>query len=112
MLPYWMGELERILAGPPGSVPFGRIGTDAVRLAIIERDRSLPVSELFERIEIGLERWTTRVQTLTADEWARLGSHPTWGDESIAAIVDRVIASHTEEHAEQLEGLLGAAAPG
>ena len=31
---------------------------------------------------------------------------------SIAAIVDRMLLSHTEEHAEQLEGLLGASASG
>jgi DinB family protein len=110
MMPYWLGEVERILAGPAGSVPFGRIGTDANRIAIIERDRTLPAGELFERIEIGLDRWTTRVQALTADEWTRLGSHPTRGDMSVAAIVERMIASHTEEHAEQLEGLLGASA--
>ena len=61
MLPYWLGEVERIVGDPTGSVPFGRIGTDALRIGIIERDRALPVSELFERIEIGLDRWTARV---------------------------------------------------
>jgi hypothetical protein len=108
MLPYWLGEVERILAGPPGPVPFGRIGTDPVRVAIIERDRSLPVGELYRRIEIGLDRWTHRVRTLTPDDWARVGSHPVRGDMSIEAIADRQLLSHTEEHAEQLEGLLGA----
>ena len=28
MLPYWLGEVERILAGPPEPVPFGRVGSD------------------------------------------------------------------------------------
>src|SRR5262245_13480593 len=46
MLPYWLGEVERILAGPTDPVPFGRVGTDEVRIAIIGRDRSLPVGEL------------------------------------------------------------------
>ena len=113
MLPYWLGEVERILAGPPGAaVPFGRIGTDQLRIAIIERDRSLPVGELFDRIDLGLDRWTQRVQALTADEWSRLGSHPTRGDMTIAAIADRQIAEHTEEHVEQLVELLGPAASG
>ena len=113
MLPYWLGEVERILAGPPGvAVPFGRIGTDAQRISRIEQDRSLPVSELFDRIDDGLDRWTQRLRALTADEWARLGSHPTRGDMTVAAIADRQIAEHTEEHVKQLVELLGPAAPG
>ena len=40
MLPFWIGEMERILAGTE-PVPFGRISTDVVRVATIERDLSL-----------------------------------------------------------------------
>jgi len=113
MLPYWLGEVERILAGPPGAaVPFGRIGTDPERIASIARDRSLPTGELFDRIDAGLGRWTQRVGALTADEWARLGSHPTRGEMTVAAIADRQIAEHTEEHVEQLVELLGPPAEG
>ncbi len=113
MLPYWLGEVERILAGPAGAaVPFGRIGTDPLRIASIERDRSLPADELFDRIDRGLDRWTQRVQALTPDDWTRLGSHPTRGDMTIAAIADRQIAAHTEEHVEQLVELLGPADAG
>ncbi len=113
MLPYWLGEVDRILAGPPeAGVPFGRIGTDPLRIASIERDRSLPAGELFDRIDRALDRWTQRIQGLTADDWTRLGSHPTRGDMTIAAIADRQIAEHTEEHVEQLVALLGPAAAG
>ena len=112
MLPYWQGEVERILAGQPGPVPFGRIGTDPVRVAIIERDRSLPVGELYERIETGFDRWSRRLPTLTPDDWSALGAHPIRGDLSITAILERLILAHTEEHAEQLEGLLGTGASG
>jgi hypothetical protein len=112
MLPYWLGEVQRILASPPGPVPFGRVGTDARRIDIIGRDRSLPVGELHDRIEAGLKGWAGRLPTLTVDDWTRLGSHPTRGDMSIEAIVERMLISHTEEHAEQLEGLLGAARAG
>ena len=41
MLPYWLGEVERILAGPAEPVPFGRVGSDPVRIALIGRDRAL-----------------------------------------------------------------------
>ncbi len=51
MVPYWLGEIERVLAGDPEPVPFGRIATDPVRIAIVERDRSLPPRELYDRID-------------------------------------------------------------
>jgi hypothetical protein len=91
-------------------VPFGRVGTDEVRIAIIGRDRSLPADELFERIDDGFERWTRRLSTLTPEEWTRSGSHPARGDMTIDAIVGRMVVAHTEEHASQLEGLLDTAA--
>ena len=50
MLPFWLGEVERILDGPPGApVPFGRVATDTVRIGVIGRDRTLPLRELFAR---------------------------------------------------------------
>jgi hypothetical protein len=42
MLPFWLGEMERIVAGAPEPVPFGRVATDPVRSAVIGRDRTLP----------------------------------------------------------------------
>src|SRR6476660_7565703 len=46
MLPYWLGEAERIVDMTGGPEPFGRIATNDVRVAIIERDRTLPIREL------------------------------------------------------------------
>ena len=41
MLPYWLGEAERILAGGPDPVRFGRVAEDKLRVLTIERDRTL-----------------------------------------------------------------------
>ena len=50
--PYWLGEIERVLDGRPEPVPFGRIATDAdAASGIVERDRSLPPRELYDRID-------------------------------------------------------------
>ena len=57
MLPYWLGEVERILAGWPRPVPFGRVATDEVRIAIIGRDRTVPLRELFDRVEADVSRY-------------------------------------------------------
>jgi hypothetical protein len=106
MLPYWLGEVERILAGPPGPVPFGRIGTDPVRLAIIGRDRTLPINELYIRIGDGLARWIGRLQTLVPADLEKVGLHPRMGEMRIEAVVERQIVGHLTEHLVQLEELM------
>lgn len=112
MLPYWLGEVERILAGPPAPVPFGRVGTDPVRIAIIGRDRSVPVGELYARIESDLARWDNRLRALNPDELEKVGLHPRLGEVTVAAVVERQIIGHTAEHAVQLEELLTDASTG
>ncbi len=106
MLPYWLGEVARILAGSPDPVPFGRIGDDPLRIAIIGRDRTLPPAELFARTEIGVERWVDRVSDLSPAELARRGLHQTRGEMTIEAIVERQVIGHLEEHARQLSEIL------
>lgn len=106
MLPYWLGEIERILAAAPGPTPFGRVGTDPVRIALIGRDRTLPTDELYTRIDSWLERWAHRLATLSPSQLATVGLHPTRGEMTVAAIVERMIVSHLGEHADQLEAIL------
>ena len=112
MLPYWLGEVERILSGASDPVPFGRIGTDPLRIAIIGRDRSLPVGELYTRIEADLGRWDGRLRTMSPDELDKVGLHPARGEMTVAAIVNRMIIGHTAEHAAQLQELLADHSPG
>jgi len=107
MLPYWLGEVERILAGPPEPVPFGRVGSDPVRIALIGRDRTLPTDELYTRIDAWLERWTHRLGSLTPLQWAKVGLHPTLGEMSVDAIAERMVVRHLTEHVDQLETILG-----
>jgi hypothetical protein len=106
MLPYWLGEIERILSGP-APVPFGRVGSDPVRVALIGRDRTLPTAELYARIDAWLERWDHRLATLTPAQHATVGLHPTLGEMTVDAIVERMIARHLEDHLGQLDTILG-----
>ena len=105
MLPFWLGELERVVEGAPdgSDVSFGRVASDAVRIGLIERDRTLPLPVLFGRIDAGLGAWSDRLGTLSTDDRARLGHHPTLGEMSAAAFVERFILGHAEEHVAQLE---------
>jgi hypothetical protein len=106
MLPFWLGEIERILAGPGEPVPFGRVATDQLRLLVLERDRSLPPRELFDRIALGAERVERRLASLSAAEAGRRGLHPTRGELTVETIAERFIVAHLEEHADQLAAVV------
>lgn len=108
MLSFWLGELERVVDGPSGGpVPqFGRVASDAVRIGLIERDRTLPLRVLFGRIDDGFRAWSDRLGSLTDDDRAHVGRHPTLGEFAATAILDRFVLGHAEEHVTQLEAIL------
>jgi len=111
MLSYWLGEIERVLAGSPEPVPFGRVATDPLRGLTIERDRTLPVGELLSRIQSSVNRYALRLPELTSAEWGRRGLHPRLGEMTVAEMLERFVASHIDEHAEQLRAALGGRTP-
>lgn len=114
MLPFWLGELERVVDGAAATaavgatVPFGRVADDAVRIGVIERDRSLPLRLLFGRVDAGLRDWAERLTTLTDADRARIGVHPRLGEMPAPAILERFVLDHAEEHIAQLETILSA----
>ena len=75
MVPYWMGQIERILEGYPEPVPFGRVQTDKERIAAIGRDRALPVGELFDRIAARTAAAAGRLGELSAEQIKRRGTY-------------------------------------
>jgi hypothetical protein len=107
MLPFWLGEMERVIdGGGSAPVPFGRIADDPVRIGIVGRDRSLPLPVLFSRVDAGYEDWADRLATLTDVERSRIGVHPRLGEMPASAIVERFILGHGEEHVAQLTEIL------
>jgi hypothetical protein len=110
MLPYWLGEIERVIAGAVEPVPFGREPTDLVRILTIDRDRTLPVSELYARLDNSLERVLRRMLELDERQVARRGLHKRRGEMTVRQIVDIMLASHLEEHVQQMAAVLEAEA--
>ena len=106
MLPFWLGEIERILASPAEPGPFGRVSTDAIRIDVIERDRTLPARELFDRIDATLGRLERRLSQLTEAQAGRRGIHATRGEMTITELLERFVVGHLEDHAAQLEDAL------
>lgn len=106
MLPYWMGEIERILdAGAGGGEPpgFGRLEDDPIRVQVIGRDRAFPGRELLGRIEAEAHRVAGRFRELTDLEAGYLGRHPTRGDLALSVIAELLMVRHIEGHVTQLQ---------
>ena len=105
---YWLAQAKLVVAAADGEpVPFGRIKTDAARIAAIERDRHTDPAALLERVRSSLAEVSEAARTLGAEEWQRRGVHPTRGEMTVQALVERFIVDHLEEHADQLDGLRG-----
>jgi hypothetical protein len=108
-LRYWMGEIERVLAADPASpAPFGRVATDTIRIGVIGRDRTLPMRELFGRIEADTARVARRLRELTEDDAARKGVHPARGEMAVRELLEPFLVEHSEGHVKQLREILAA----
>ena len=109
MLPFWLGELERVLDATPGGspIPFGRTSDDAMRIGSLARDRTLPLRVLFARIDGGMRDWADRLGSLPDDARGRTGLHPTLGVMPATEILERFVLGHAEGHVAQLESILG-----
>jgi hypothetical protein len=101
MLPYWVEQAELVAAGD--QVPFGRTRSDPLRVAAIERDRREDPSLLLDRVDDGLGVVLALLERLDDDALARSGRHQVLGEMTVAAIIDRFLVDHLEEHADQLE---------
>jgi hypothetical protein len=108
MLPYWLGEAERILDAGDAPAAIGREATNDVRLAIIERDRTLPLRELLARVQNGIDRWRRRWAELDEASRERSGNHVVRGPLTVSEIATRFAANHLDEHLEQLSAALDA----
>lgn len=109
MLPYWHGEIERVLVGPLEPVPFGREEKDLIRVLTVDRDRTLPVAELYARLDSALERLLRRLLELDDRQVARRGLHKRRGEMTVRQIVETMLAEHIEDHCAQMVATLDAA---
>ena len=106
-VPYWRGELEKVVDGMGRSepVPFGRTSADPVRRGAIESGRHEPPRDQMRRLSQALAGLRTDLVSLRPEQWSARGLHQRLGEMTVAQIVERFIVGHLEEHAEQLEKL-------
>ena len=103
---YWHDQLQKVVGEYDGTpVPFGRTKADAERIEGIEAARYEPVGELRGRVHESVARVRSFLAELTPPAWNAVGLHPTLGEMDVEAIVERFLAGHLEEHADQLDAL-------
>jgi hypothetical protein len=103
---YWLAQAQRVIARPTHSpVPFGRVKTDAGRLEAIERDRHTDPQALLDRVRSSLAEVNDAVRSWDDDTWRLRGTHPARGEMTVEQIIEKFIANHLEEHADQLDSL-------
>jgi len=102
LLPYWIAQVEMVLAAGGNRAPFGRVKTDPDRIAAIEEDRGLDTAELLDRIDEGVDEVVLSMRRLTPADLACTGRHSTRGVMSVSEILEDFVVGHLEEHADQL----------
>jgi DinB superfamily len=115
MLPFWLGEIELVLAesgraGDAADPPsFGRTEADPLRVEVIGRDRMFPARELIDRVDVEGARVARRLRTLGEREAATVGRHVTRGDLTVGEMAERFLVTHIEGHVTQLREILATA---
>jgi len=105
-VPYWMAQLRRILeARSPEPLAFGRVKSDAGRLAAIEAGRHESPRAQMARLGAAIAELRGMLGELPPAAWSARGQHSTRGAMDLARIVEEFLVGHLEEHADQLDGL-------
>jgi hypothetical protein len=108
ILPYWTQQVDLVIERGGEGVPFGRVKSDPDRVAAIERSRGEDTAELLARMDQGLQEVLALLGRLDDQALGLTGSHQRLGEMTVAAIIDRFIVDHLEEHADQLSEGAGA----
>lgn len=105
---YWHRQLEAVVRNYDGMpVPFGRVKSDADRLAAIEMGRHETVGSLAERVDRSIAGFGAYLGRLDEEAWQAEGVHQTLGVMRVPQIIDRFIVGHLAEHADQLDSVAG-----
>jgi hypothetical protein len=105
-IPYWLAQARQVVGTYRNDpVPFGRVKSDAQRVAAIERDRGVAVAELAARLRTHIGEARAFISGLPDAAWAARGAHQTLGVMPLERILDEFVVGHLEQHAAQLGGL-------
>lgn len=107
-IPYWLDQARDVITRYRGEpVPFGRTKSDAGRIAAIERDRGIEIAALSARLHDHIGEARAFLRELPDGAWSVRGQHATLGVMDLTHLLDEFVVGHLEQHAAQLDGLVG-----
>lgn len=106
MLPYWSGQIRRLMEAPGAPPPFGRTLEDPGRLAGVEHGATATTAELLSLLQDETRAAAAMIRGLSPEARAKTGIHPRRGEMSVNDIVEQFIIAHAEEHVEQVREAL------
>ena len=103
---YWLAELQSLVdAGSNEPVPFGRVKSDAGRLAAIAAGRQRDAGALMLAARRNLAALRAYLAGLSTEDWRRVGHHATLGDMDVPRQLEEFHVGHVEQHLAQLDDL-------
>ncbi len=102
--PYWLGEVERVVANP--GVEWGRTLQDPARLAAVADPDSLSVKELLSGLKAQREKVAEVLGRLTEEQLSIESPHRNFakfGYKPVSFIISHFIDEHIAGHIEQIK---------
>jgi uncharacterized protein YoxC len=103
-VPYWLGEVERVVAEPGSS--WGRGLQDPARLEAVSDVGNLSVMDLFAEVGKLSQKVASGLQELDAETLKQENPHRNFskfGNKPVSFIVDHFIEEHVAGHAKQIQ---------
>jgi hypothetical protein len=101
-VPYWASQAEAVSRRTVNNQPFGRGRDDPSRLEPIEKHAHDTVTEIVERLRLGLDEAQALLRAIPDGGWQRTGHHLLQGEMSVETFVEKFLFDHLAEHSTQL----------
>ncbi len=101
-VPYWASQAEAVARRAADDQPFGRGRDDPSRLDPIAKHAHDTVSEIVERLRLGLDEAQALLRAIPDDGWQKTGHHLLQGEMSVERFVQAFLFDHLAEHSAQL----------
>ena len=102
--PYWLGEVERVLAEP--GAKWGRGLTDPARLAAVGNPDALDVQVQLDELKNNKQQVADRLGNLTEDQLQAENPHRNFekfGNKPVSFIIGHFIDEHLQKHVGQVQ---------
>ena len=103
-MPYWAGEIEKLVAEPGSN--FGRTPENVGRLRGISEHEMDSLKGIKAALPGSYVRLDEVLGRLKDSDLELTGQHPRYGEKPLGWLIEEVVTNHLSEHVEQIKGCL------